>query len=539
MLAIWKREFKSYLHTVIGWLFMAVILFFVGLYFTATNLLYGSAYFSNVISACGFILLLAVPILTMRCLAEERKNKTDQLILTAPVSLGKIIAGKFLALASIFTIPILVICLYPLILMKFGNIPVAESYTAILGFYLYGLACMAVGVFISSLTESQVIAAVLSFAALFVCYIMSGLCNMISSEGNVLTKILGCFDFYTRFSVFLTGTLDLKAVIYFITVILLLLFLTCQSIQKRRWSISVKSLKTGVFSSGMIAVAIAVTVFINLVADQLPLSVSSIDMTSNHLYSLTDDTVQFLKNMKEDVTIYVYGKKSTQDETISRTLSKYESESSHIKVEYKDPVKYPNFASDYTSDTLQENSLIVVGEKRNKVISYADMYETQIDYNTYSQQTTGYDGEGRITSALDYVTAEEMPVVYRITGRYVILKRKPRQYTISGFVRDSASYESLIAATVVERSSGKGSVSNNYGFYSITLPPGKVVLSSSYVGYEPCSVTFELTRDTMIDLSLSPAGVLGEVVIKGISPRSDVLNSRVGVSDVPLLSLSF
>ena len=128
---------------------------------------------------------------------------------------------------------------------------------------------------------------------------------------------------------------------------------------------------------------------------------------------------------------------------------------------------------------------------------------------------------------------EPLPLVYRITGRYVILKRKPRQYTISGFVRDSASYESLIAATVVERSSGKGSVSNNYGFYSITLPPGKVVLSSSYVGYEPCSVTFELTRDTMIDLSLSPAGVLGEVVIKGISPRSDVLNSRVGVSDVP------
>ena len=128
---------------------------------------------------------------------------------------------------------------------------------------------------------------------------------------------------------------------------------------------------------------------------------------------------------------------------------------------------------------------------------------------------------------------EPLPLVYRITGRYVILKRKPRQYTISGFVRDSASYESLIAATVVERSSGKGSVSNNYGFYSITLPPGKVVLSSSYVGYEPCFVTFELTCDTMIDLSLSPAGVLGEVVIKGISPRSDVLNSRVGVSDVP------
>ena len=104
---------------------------------------------------------------------------------------------------------------------------------------------------------------------------------------------------------------------------------------------------------------------------------------------------------------------------------------------------------------------------------------------------------------------EPLPLVYRITGRYVILKRKPRQYTISGFVRDSVSYESLIAATVVERSSGKGSVSNNYGFYSITLPPGKVVLSSSYVATS-CFVTFELTCDTMIDLSYRLPGYWGK-----------------------------
>ena len=171
----------------IGWLFVAALMALFGLYFYVYNLRQGYPYLYYTLSAITIIFMIAVPILTLRCFAEDRKNKTDQLILTAPVSLGKIIAGKFLALASIFTIPILVICLYPLILMKFGNIPVAESYMAILGFYLYGLACMAVGVFISSLTESQVIAAVLSFAALFVCYIMSGLCNMISSEGNVLT----------------------------------------------------------------------------------------------------------------------------------------------------------------------------------------------------------------------------------------------------------------------------------------------------------------------------------------------------------------
>ena len=127
---------------------------------------------------------------------------------------------------------------------------------------------------------------------------------------------------------------------------------------------------------------------------------------------------------------------------------------------------------------------------------------------------------------------EPLSIVYRMTEQYVILKRKPRLYTISGFVRDSASYESLISATVIDRVSKKGAVSNNYGFYSITLPPGTVMLTSSYVGYERYTFTFELTQDTMIDLSLKQTGTLGEVVVKGISPRSEVLKSRIGVLDI-------
>ena len=122
---------------------------------------------------------------------------------------------------------------------------------------------------------------------------------------------------------------------------------------------------------------------------------------------------------------------------------------------------------------------------------------------------------------------EPLPLVYRITGRYVILKRKPRQYTISGFVRDSASYESLIAATVWSVLPEKDRFPIITVFTVLPCLRGKwccLLLMS----LRACSVTFELTRDTMIDLSLSPAGVLGEVVIKGISPRSDVLNSRVG-----------
>lgn len=126
-----------------------------------------------------------------------------------------------------------------------------------------------------------------------------------------------------------------------------------------------------------------------------------------------------------------------------------------------------------------------------------------------------------------------LPIIYRITGQYIILKKKPQLFTISGFVRDSASYESLLNATIIEKISGRGSVSNNYGFYSITLPPGKVTLFTSYVGYEQKEVSFFLTKDTLIDLSLVSIGMLKEVVVRGLNPQSEVLNSRSGVFDVP------
>lgn len=95
-----------------------------------------------------------------------------------------------------------------------------------------------------------------------------------------------------------------------------------------------------------------------------------------------------------------------------------------------------------------------------------------------------------------------LPIIYRVTNGHIILKKKPRRYTISGFVRDSVSYESLINATVLEGVTGKSAVSNNYGFYSITLPAGKVVLRSSYVGYQPREITLVLERDTLIDFPL-------------------------------------
>lgn len=144
---------------------------------------------------------------------------------------------------------------------------------------------IAIGLLVSSLTESQVIAAVLGFVLLFVGYMMPSLCGLISSTGNVLTHILGLYDLQTPFVMMLNGTLDVGAVVYFLSLTALVLFLTCQSIQKRRYSVSVKALKTGAYSVGMIVAAVAVTVVLNMVVGQLPGSWTSLDLTGSKLYS--------------------------------------------------------------------------------------------------------------------------------------------------------------------------------------------------------------------------------------------------------------
>ena len=196
MTAIYKKELKSYLTSMIGYLFMAFTLALFGLYFTAINLQQGYPEIGYALQNSAFIMLIAVPvltmsvlseavanfeyvlgfinlifvglvpILTMRVLAEERKQRTDQLLYSLPITTTDIILGKYLALLTIYVIPVLIMCLYPLLLGTHGTVSYAVSYTSILGYFLLGAAYISVGVFVSSITESQVIAAVVGFVIL-------------------------------------------------------------------------------------------------------------------------------------------------------------------------------------------------------------------------------------------------------------------------------------------------------------------------------------------------------------------------------------
>lgn len=287
MTAIFKKELKSYLTSMIGYVFIAFVLVVTGIYFAIYNLANGYPEMGVTLSSVTFIFLIVTPILTMRILAEERRQKTDQMLLTSPVSVFGIVMGKFLSLVVVFLIPIAVVCLYPVILGTLGTINYGVSYAAVFGFFLLGCATLSVGLFVSSLTESQVIAAVISFALLFLTYIMSGLEDYLPTEAvqtaviygivvlliavviynmtksvaatvivgvigeaavvilyfvksdliaGSIQKIMSAFELTTHFENFINGMIDIKGIVYYISVIVIFVFLTMQSIQKRRWS---------------------------------------------------------------------------------------------------------------------------------------------------------------------------------------------------------------------------------------------------------------------------------------------------------------
>lgn len=238
MKAIYKREVASYFKSMTGYVFLFFVFLIVGIYFYAYNLLNGYPSMNVTFNSITFVFLLAVPVLTMRVLAEERRQKTDQLLITAPVSVAKIVLGKFFALLTVYLIPIGVICIYPLIMRIFGKISFAQNYTAILGFFLLGAANIAVGLFISSLTENTIIAAVLTFVVMFLSYIMSGLESFLPSSmsDGIVYYVLEAFNVDGHFQSFVDGTFEVTAVVYFFSVMFVFVFLTIQSIKKRRWS---------------------------------------------------------------------------------------------------------------------------------------------------------------------------------------------------------------------------------------------------------------------------------------------------------------
>lgn len=234
MSAIFRREFQSYFHSVIGYIFISVFLVFASYFFLFANIASLSSDIRNLFYNLITILVFLIPILTMRCLSEERRSKTDQILLTSPVSVKDIVLGKYLAALCVFLIAIACTLVFPLILYAYGRPETGVILTVYTGFILLGAVFISIGLLVSALTENQVIAAILTFGILLFVQLFDSIKGAISSPAIV--KVIEWLSLKERYGEFDLGIFNFEHIIYFITLIAIINFLTVQVIEKRRWS---------------------------------------------------------------------------------------------------------------------------------------------------------------------------------------------------------------------------------------------------------------------------------------------------------------
>lgn len=229
-----RRELSSYFNSPIGYIFLAVFYVFSGFYFFAACLMSNSTDISPVFQSMFTIVLFLIPILTMRLLSEDKKYRTDQALLTAPISLTGLVLGKFLAAVAVFLMSLAITLIYALTVAGFAPPNWAMIFGNFMALLLLGMAFISIGLFISSMTENQVVAAIGGFAAALFLIMIDSLGSIITNP--VISSIVTGISFFGRYNDFTAGKFDLSNVVFFLSVCAIFIFLTVRVLEKRRWS---------------------------------------------------------------------------------------------------------------------------------------------------------------------------------------------------------------------------------------------------------------------------------------------------------------
>jgi ABC-2 type transport system permease protein len=231
MNAIFKRELKAFFFSPVAYVLIGLFILLSSFGFRQ-NLLQGYGGFNSNLNFMGILLVFIIPILTMRLLAEDKKNGTEVLLITSPVNLTSIVLGKYLAALIVFLVMTAATFVYPIILLACGAPLTAQLLGGYVGFILLGAAFLSVGIFASSLTENQVISAVVGFVCLLLMYLF----DLGTSFGGVISKVLGWLSLFTRYETINSGVFDISSIVYFLSFIGIFLFLTVRVKDRKRWS---------------------------------------------------------------------------------------------------------------------------------------------------------------------------------------------------------------------------------------------------------------------------------------------------------------
>lgn len=417
---IFLKELRAYFHSFFGWLFIAVYTAFCSLFMVYINLYNGVPYLSRTINSMVVILMFIFPLLTMRILAGEKRNKTDQLLLTSPVKVTSIILGKFLSLVSMLFVANLVLFIGILVMSRYGEAPVRESILAILSLVLFGSMLAAIGVFMSSLTEHQFVAAILTYGAYIFFWFVPQLLRTYFSTKIVIVTFAKAIDILAPFEKMFSGVLNLKDVLYVLSVIAIALILSIRIFGKNSLEASLVGAKKFFVSISGLVVAILAIIVANILFAKVNDRFVQFDFTKSNYFSISDSTKKMLKELDQDITIHILSDDTHVDGTLKLYLEQYKAHSKHIKLQYHPILTEPSFYVRYQTEMPSEGSVIVESGNRFRVIDSEDYYikSYSFDPNTYQYVANleGVDMEGQLTAAINYVLSEREYKVYTLEG---------------------------------------------------------------------------------------------------------------------------
>lgn len=414
MTAIWKRELKAYFENPLGYVFLAVYDLFAGYFFFRYNLYGNSTDMRGLFEMLFTVTIFLIPVLTMRLISEDRKSRTDQILYMSPVTTCSIVTAKFLAALTVYAaaVGITVVMAYSISFFAAPEWPVVWGH--VVGLFLLGMALISIGLLISALTEHQIIAAIGGFCIGFFMMMLDSL--SVSVTNQTVSALLVNLSFQTHYRSFTLGVCSASDVIFFISITAFFLFLTICAFDQRRLG-GIKGTH-GILIALAAVMVLLVNSITGVLAERYPMV---IDLTRNKAFELEEETLRYIKDLDEPVTIQVLATEKrfvdtgTYNAQANEIMQQFAKQSEAITIEYIDYVKTPGFSSAYPDLTMKHGDVLVKGEEKHRLVKTEELFR-------YTFAASGVPviesskAEQAVAMAILYVTSKEVTRVAILTG---------------------------------------------------------------------------------------------------------------------------
>ena len=460
MSAIFKREMRAYATNIIGCVFLAVSIAVMGIFVLVTNILTTVPQIEYGLLGSVMALIITIPLLCVNTFSQENKTGHIRLLLSLPVSSQGIVFGKFFAAVTMLAIPTALMAIIPLILSAFGGVIMSASYISILGYFLIGAASVSVCIFISAQTRRAWVSLSVGIFTLLLLYVSPTLSGYLPAFGVTLflEKIIRFVSPFERFSVFTQGIFKIADVVYLLSFTALFVLLTCRTVDLKRWDARITSQDSKqararqVAAKGrpiiITAVSIVILLAINIGVCAIPAGLTTVDASGYGMYTISQNSADFVGSLDEDVAIYLLSERGIPDEQINALLVEYAEYSKHIDYKVIDVTANPEFLEKYagiaynqTNDDgnspVNNHSIVIESSKRNIIIDSSRFYHYRVSSTSYTETefrhfleqaaqqgydvstikySTYFDLDKLVISGIEYVTLEHVDTVFTLIG---------------------------------------------------------------------------------------------------------------------------